>query len=64
MEKEVDTETTTGKPLVEESGTDTCTDQLSKSKRGECPIPKPGGMVGEILGFKLSSSYGKSSKPP
>jgi cytochrome c oxidase assembly factor 2 len=32
------------------------------SKR-ECPVPKPGGIVGEILGFK-SSSGEKGSKPP
>ena len=30
----------------------------------ECPIPKPGGIVGEMLGFKSSSSDGKGSKPP
>jgi len=30
----------------------------------ECPVPKPGGLVGEILGFKPSSSDGKGSKPP
>ncbi|PMD62963.1 uncharacterized protein K444DRAFT_586440 [Hyaloscypha bicolor E] len=29
----------------------------------ECPVPKPGGIVGEILGFK-SSSGEKGSKPP
>jgi cytochrome c oxidase assembly factor 2 len=29
----------------------------------ECPVPKPGGIVGEILGFK-SSSREKGSKPP
>jgi cytochrome c oxidase assembly factor 2 len=30
----------------------------------ECPIPKPGGIVGEILGFRPSNSDGKGSKPP
>ena len=35
-----------------------------KPKR-ECPVPKPGGVVGEMLGFKKSSSDGEgSSKPP
>jgi cytochrome c oxidase assembly factor 2 len=41
--------------------------QGSKPKR-ECPVPKPGGLVGEILGFNnASSSEGddrKGSKPP
>jgi len=29
----------------------------------ECPVPKPGGIVGEILGFK-SSTGEKGNKPP
>lgn len=29
----------------------------------ECPIPKPGGIMGEILGFKSSTGEGKN-KPP
>jgi len=33
-----------------------------KLKR-ECPVPKPGGIVGEILGFK-SSTGEKGNKPP
>jgi len=33
-----------------------------RSKR-ECPVPKPGGIVGEILGFKASSGE-KGGKPP
>ena len=38
--------------------------QGSKPKR-ECPVPKPGGMVGELLGFKPScDGDGKRSKPP
>lgn len=43
---------------------------LAKPKR-ECPVPKPGGIVGEILGFRangtasgISSSDGKGSRPP
>jgi cytochrome c oxidase assembly factor 2 len=35
-----------------------------KAKR-ECPAPKPGGVVGEMLGFKKSSNDGEgASKPP
>jgi cytochrome c oxidase assembly factor 2 len=64
VDKEGDAEISKEEPLVEGSSDDTRLDQLSKSKRGECPIPKPGGIVGEILGFKPSSSDGKSSKPP
>ena len=32
----------------------------------ECPVPKPSRLVGEILGFKSSSSGGdeKGSRPP
>jgi len=37
--------------------------QMPLPKR-ECPVPKPGGMVGEILGFSPSSSNGKGAKPP
>ena len=37
--------------------------QTSMPKR-ECPVPKPGGLMGEILGFKPSSSDGKGAKPP
>lgn len=39
---------------------------LTKPKKGaECPIPKPGGIVGEMLGFRASSSTdGKGSRPP
>ena len=35
----------------------------SMYKRG-CPVPKPGGIVGELLGLKPSSSGRKGSKPP
>jgi cytochrome c oxidase assembly factor 2 len=37
----------------------------SKPKR-ECPVPKPGGLVGELLGFQPSRGDGieKGSKPP
>jgi len=39
-----------------------------ESMRRECPIPKPGGKVGEILGFKPSKvpieEKQTSSKPP
>ncbi|KAH8678706.1 hypothetical protein BGZ60DRAFT_249137 [Tricladium varicosporioides] len=36
---------------------------LRKPKR-ECPVPKPRGLVGEILGFKSSSTDEKGSRPP
>ena len=35
-----------------------------RSMKRECPVPKPGGIVGEILGFKSSSGEGKGSRPP
>jgi cytochrome c oxidase assembly factor 2 len=30
----------------------------------ECPVPKPRGLVGEILGFKPSSSEEERGRPP
>jgi cytochrome c oxidase assembly factor 2 len=38
----------------------------SRKSQRECPVPKPGGIVGEILGFRAASSNdGKgSSRPP
>lgn len=35
-----------------------------KRGRRECPVPKPGGVVGGILGFGSSSNDGKGTKPP
>jgi cytochrome c oxidase assembly factor 2 len=29
----------------------------------ECPVPKPPGILGEILGFRLSSGEGKNRPP-
>jgi cytochrome c oxidase assembly factor 2 len=52
--------------VTEENGDDSETldsREVRRSKR-ECPVPKPGGLVGEILGFKGSSSDGKGSRPP
>ncbi|CAG8980004.1 hypothetical protein HYALB_00005177 [Hymenoscyphus albidus] len=52
----------------EESGNG-CEDEGSRirtnnSKR-ECPVPKPGGLVGEILGFKPSKNEKEGpSRPP
>jgi cytochrome c oxidase assembly factor 2 len=34
----------------------------SKTKR-ECPVPKPGGVVGELLGFKKSDAGEQQSRP-
>ncbi|PQE03789.1 alpha-13-mannosyltransferase (Alg3) protein [Rutstroemia sp. NJR-2017a BBW] len=37
----------------------------TRLQKRECPVPKPGGIVGEILGFKAGSSGNeKRSKPP
>ncbi|PQE13685.1 alpha-13-mannosyltransferase (Alg3) protein [Rutstroemia sp. NJR-2017a BVV2] len=39
----------------------------TRLQKRECPVPKPGGIVGEILGFKAGSSGNgneKGSKPP
>ncbi len=55
--------------LKEVSATEECSSDdvedidLRRGKR-ECPVPKPGGLVGEILGFGGSSMDGKGSKPP
>jgi cytochrome c oxidase assembly factor 2 len=52
--------------VTEESGDDSemlDSRETRRSKR-ECPVPKPGGLVGEILGFKGSSSDRKGSRPP
>jgi cytochrome c oxidase assembly factor 2 len=61
--------------VVEET-TEVCESVLSleggmvKSKR-ECPVPKPGGILGDMFGFRASnasnspsSSDGKGSRPP
>lgn len=44
-------------------------DQLREARSTrECPVPKPGGIVGEILGFRSKSSTSEegkgSSRPP
>lgn len=60
--------------VVEESGDEVEVERVRKSKR-ECPVPKPPGIIGEILGFRSSgsstttraessSSEGKGSRPP
>jgi cytochrome c oxidase assembly factor 2 len=49
---------------TEDNGDDVDGAGKSLSMR-ECPVPKPGGLMGDILGFKMpSSSDGKGSKPP
>merc|ERR1711964_872422 len=53
----------TGASAMEESRDDIEDVGLRRQKR-ECPVPKPIGLVGEILGFGGSSSDGKGSKPP
>ncbi|KAK0119811.1 hypothetical protein ONS95_011243 [Cadophora gregata] len=52
-----------GVSAADESSDDIEDVGLRKQKR-ECPVPKPGGLVGGILGFGGSSSDGKGSKPP
>lgn len=47
---------------AEDSGEET--EDAGKGLLRECPIPKPGGLVGEILGFKGSSTDGKGARPP
>jgi len=42
---------------ISSEGEDVEVEEVSgKRERGECPIPKPGGVVGEILGFKRTAS--------
>lgn len=52
--------------MVEESGDEVEAGDMERvrnSKR-ECPVPKPPGIIGEILGFKSSSTpLSKSSTP-
>jgi cytochrome c oxidase assembly factor 2 len=52
------------KQLKEEISHDDSGGQDFGDSRRECPIPKPGGLLGEILGFSSSSSGEKGSKPP
>lgn len=53
---------------IEERDEETPLEGVSKPKGGVCPIPKPGGIVGEILGFQSGESSrskgGKGEKPP
>ncbi|KAL3427243.1 hypothetical protein PVAG01_00752 [Phlyctema vagabunda] len=37
---------------------------VEPSSRRECPVPKPGGLVGTILGFKESSPDDRQGKGP
>lgn len=64
MEKEATDSVTEGSVIEESSDDEVPMDGIARPKRGECPIPKPGGIVGEILGFRESSSGGKGAKPP
>lgn len=38
------------------------TEENIRRKRRECPVPKPGGMLGELLGFHKTG--GEDKKPP
>lgn len=53
-----------GEQLVEETSEDDTLSSRDLAAKRECPIPKPGGLVGDILGFKASSSEAKGSRPP
>lgn len=46
--------------VVEESGDEVEGAGVRGNKR-ECPLPKPGGIVGEMLGFKSSSTAGSNT---
>ncbi|KAK0718323.1 hypothetical protein B0T26DRAFT_752258 [Lasiosphaeria miniovina] len=35
----------------------------SKASKRECPVPKPGGMLGELLGFRKTNNEGPRSGP-
>jgi len=35
-----------------------------KTLRRECPVPKPGGLVGEILGLKKKADEDEKGRPP
>ena len=62
-ERRTSTEVVKECAAAEESGDELEDRGVERSKR-ECPVPKPGGLVGEILGFKGSSSDGKGARPP
>ncbi|EKD18339.1 hypothetical protein MBM_03332 [Drepanopeziza brunnea f. sp. 'multigermtubi' MB_m1] len=47
-----------------EESSDDAEDAGAKRGKRECPVPKPGGLVGAILGFGSSSSDEKRTKPP
>ena len=48
-----------------DDGESTILSRISGAKpKRECPVPKPGGLVGELLGFKPNDGDGKGSKPP
>ena len=36
---------------------------LLRKKAHECPVPKPGGLIGEVLGFKKQDTRIKPAKP-
>lgn len=41
--------------MNEERGRDSERDRQDLRKRRECPLPKPGGLIGHVLGVKGSS---------
>ncbi|KAG9234609.1 hypothetical protein BJ875DRAFT_7541 [Amylocarpus encephaloides] len=62
------TEPLQDKSAVQEGGDESTVVVTSEGPRRrpgrECPVPKPGGLVAEILGFRTASSDGKGSEKP
>lgn len=52
-----------GAEAVEEEVEDMSREEGKRVLKRECPVPKPGGIVGEILGFGSSSGEGKRRPP-
>lgn len=51
---------------TEEKERDYTEDRLRSRIKRECPVPKPGRIVGEVLGFRIvkTKEETKGSKPP
>lgn len=39
------------KPNNDKAGTEQSSEDFVMERRRECPVPKPGGLVGQVLGF-------------
>jgi len=41
------------KPIQDDTGVDgSSEDTMAEGRRRECPVPKPGGLVGQVLGLQ------------